>query len=244
MQQITDGVHRFDGDGVNFYVIEGDDGLTVVDAGFSGHWKTFATWLHKYGSSPREVVAVLLTHNHPDHIGIAGRAQAEGASVHAHADDRDGLTKPLEGGLPTHFRDNVWRPQLLRRLGRWVAAGMARPPVLREVITCADGDVLDVPGAPRAIHVPGHTPGSTAYAFDDHGVICVGDALVTFDPATGRPGISIPPTSMNADDRQALRSLDKLVGEGADIMLPGHGEPYHDGIAGAVHAARAIGPYW
>lgn len=244
MEQITDGVHRFDARGVNFYVIEGDDGLTVVDAGFSGHWRMFATWLFRTGSAPREIQAVLLTHNHPDHLGFVDRAQQQGAEVRIHADDLDGLARAGEAGLPDHFRRNAWRPRTAGRILSYARAGATRTPVLTEVHPCTDGERLKVPGNPRVVHVPGHTPGSAAYVFEDHDVICVGDALATFDPATGRRGISIPPAGLNDDDEQALASLDRLVDESVSLVLPGHGEPYHDGIGSAIHAARAIGAHW
>ena len=106
-----------------------------------------------------------------------------------------------------------------------------------------DGEDLDVPGRPRVIHMPGHTPGSAAYAFDDNGIVCTGDALVTRDTATGRKGIGISPTGTNDDDARALASLDRLEGVDA-ILLPGHGEPYRHGVTSALHAARAIGADW
>lgn len=244
MEQITDGVHRFDANGVNFYVIEGEDGLTLVDAGFPSHWSMFATWLFRTGSAPRDIRAVLLTHNHADHIGFADHAQQQGAELHIHADDLDGLSNARDGGVPEHFRRNLWRPRTAGRVIGWARAGIRRTPMLTDVRPCTAGERLEVPGAPRVVHVPGHTPGSAAYVFDDHDVICVGDALATFDPATSRNGVSIPPKGLSADDGQALGSLDRLVDESASIVLVGHGEPYHDGIAGAVHAARAIGTSW
>lgn len=243
-QKIVDGVHRFDADGVNFFAIEGDGGLTIVDAGFPGHWQSLTTWLFKTGSAPRDIAAVLLTHNHPDHTGFAGTAHDAGAVVRIHADDLDGLTDGAAMGLPNRFKEHAWRPTTARRLLRWLRMGAGRPQAIGEALSCADGEQLDVPGRPRVVHVPGHTPGSAAFVFDDHDVICVGDALATYDPSSSRNGISILPSGLNADDAQALASLDRLVGETAALVLPGHGEPYHDGIASAVHAARAIGANW
>jgi glyoxylase-like metal-dependent hydrolase (beta-lactamase superfamily II) len=244
-QKIADGVHRFDADGVNFYAIEGDDGLTIVDAGFPGHWLSLTTWLFKTGSAPRDIAAILLTHNHPDHIGFAGTAHDAGAAVRIHADDLAGLTDGAAMGLPDRFKEHAWRPATARRLLRWVRMGAASGPSrLSEVLPCTDGDRLDVPGNPRVVHVPGHTPGSAAFVFEDHDVICVGDALATYDPSSSKNGISILPSGLNADDAQALASLDRLVDETASLVLPGHGEPYHDGITSAIHAARAIGANW
>ena len=61
------------------------------------------------------------------------------------------------------------------------------PPVL-EATAFADADRLNLPGRPRVVHVPGHTPGSAAFLFEDRGALCAGDALDTLNPATGRPG--------------------------------------------------------
>lgn len=244
VMKIADGVHRFDADGVNFYGVEGDEGLTIVDAGFPGYWRTLTTWLYKTGSAPREVKAVLLTHNHPDHIGFADKAQQEGAALRMHAADVDGLTDAAAKALPDRYKEHAWRPVTARRLLRWVRMGATSPPTLVDVVACEDGERLKVPGTPRVVHVPGHTPGSVAYAFDDHDVICVGDALATYDPSSSRRSISIMPSGLNDDDAQALASLDRLTDEAASLVLPGHGEPYHHGIASAIHAARAIGAHW
>lgn len=241
--EVAEHVHRFDASGSNVYVIVGDGGLTVVDAGFPGHWRAFSTWLHRSGRSPREVVAVLLTHHHADHVGFADRAQDEGADLHIHAEDLDAVQRQGPASIPDRFARQWWHPGVARRLGAWVRRGVTSTPALQDVTPCADGDQLDVPGNPRVLHVPGHTAGSAAYVFEDHGVVCTGDALVTRDPATGRPGVGIAPSGLNADDAQALASLDRFEDLEA-TLLPGHGEPYSHGVAGALHAARAIGASW
>lgn len=241
--EVTADVHRFDASGANVYVIDGEDGLTVVDAGFPGHWGPFSTWLHRSGRSPHDVVAVLLTHHHADHIGFADRTQERGAALHIHADDADTVRLPGPGAVPPRFMRNAWRPHVIVLIADWIRRGLTRTPMLDDLRFCADGERLDIPGRPRVVHVPGHTPGSAAYVFEDHGVVCTGDALITRDPVTGRPGVGISPTGLNADDAQALASLDRL--EGLDgILLPGHGDPYRHGVAGALHAARAIGADW
>jgi glyoxylase-like metal-dependent hydrolase (beta-lactamase superfamily II) len=57
-----------------------------------------------------------------------------------------------------------------------------------------DGDrrLTDVPGRPRVVMLPGHTPGSVGYYFPDRGLLFTGDALVTYDGITGYHG---PPSS-------------------------------------------------
>jgi glyoxylase-like metal-dependent hydrolase (beta-lactamase superfamily II) len=46
----------------------------------------------------------------------------------------------------------------------WYAArhGGLRIPPAEHLLPVSDGDVLDIPSAPRVIHTPGHTPGSVS----------------------------------------------------------------------------------
>ena len=49
------------------------------------------------------------------------------------------------------------------------------------------------------------------------------------------------PRSFNLSSEQALESLRALDGIDAGVLLPGHGEPWRNGVAAAVDAARAAG---
>jgi len=49
------------------------------------------------------------------------------------------------------------------------------------------------------------------------------------------------PSGLNRDTPQALRSLAALDWVAADVLLPGHGEPWTEGVAEAVRLARAAG---
>jgi glyoxylase-like metal-dependent hydrolase (beta-lactamase superfamily II) len=92
------------------------------------------------------------------------------------------------------------------------------------------------------VHAPGHTAGSAALLLEGRGVLLTGDVLATRNPLTGRLGPQIMPSGLNRDTPQALRSLAALEGVAADVVLPGHGEPWTDGVAEALRLARAAGP--
>ena len=70
-----------------------------------------------------------------------------------------------------------------------------------------------------------------------------GDALVTFDPYRRRRGPRLLLKGVNEDNDQARASLDRLAELNAAVLLPGHGEPWRDGVAAAVADARRRG-YW
>jgi glyoxylase-like metal-dependent hydrolase (beta-lactamase superfamily II) len=114
--------------------------------------------------------------------------------------------------------------------------GFRMPPVL-EATALADGDRLDLPGRPRVVHVPGHTPGSAAFLFEDRSALCAGDPLVTLSAATGRTGPQLSPFAW--DRRRARESLERLEALEARVLLPGHGEPFAGSPAQAVRLARA-----
>jgi glyoxylase-like metal-dependent hydrolase (beta-lactamase superfamily II) len=104
------------------------------------------------------------------------------------------------------------------------------------VSTFGDGATLDVPGAPRVVAVPGHTPGSAALFLESDKTLFVGDAMATYAVTNGDRGPQVAP--FTADRQEALKSLARLENLDAQIVLPGHGSPWTQGIGAAVQEAR------
>ncbi len=73
-------------------------------------------------------------------------------------------------------------------------------------------------------------------------MLVTGDVLATENALTGRIGPQIMPSGLNEDTDQALASLDALLGIDA-ALLPGHGDPWTEGVAEAVRLAKAAGRY-
>jgi glyoxylase-like metal-dependent hydrolase (beta-lactamase superfamily II) len=117
-----------------------------------------------------------------------------------------------------------------------ILRGGLRTPKLHEVATFGDGATLDVPGSPRVILTPGHTPGSAALHVSSLGALFVGDALATYAVTTGARGPQVAP--FTADPVEAVASLPRLEGISADLVLPGHGDPWTGGIEEAVRLVR------
>ncbi|HZC32812.1 MAG TPA: MBL fold metallo-hydrolase [Candidatus Bathyarchaeia archaeon] len=234
--KIADGIHRL-GDGlINSYLVGEGSEVTIIDAGVPGYWSDLPAELAAMGRTLDDVRAIVLTHGHSDHIGFAERARRErGVPVQVHELDaalaRGEVKNPSPGLGPV-------RPlPLIRFLLLSMLKGALRTPRLAEVATYGDGATLDVPGAPRVILLPGHTPGNAALHVASRDALFVGDAIATVAVTTGATGPMVAP--FTADPEQAVASLSRLDGLEARWVLPGHGLPWTGGVAEAVRIVRA-----
>ncbi len=155
------------------------------------------------------------THAHIDHIGALGplRERVGGDGLLHHAD------RPLYATLA---QQALW-------------LGLVTPP---EVVALdgdlVDGEVLHAGAlALRCVHTPGHTPGSTSFAFERDGrtVLFTGDTL--FAGSVGRWDLG--GTSLEDIVRSIRRKL--LDHDDASVVVPGHGP------ATTIGTERRTNPY-
>lgn len=221
---------------VNMYLIEDERGVTLIDAGIPGLWKELVTELASMGRSLDDVRGVLLTHADDDHLGVAERLRRDnGVTVYVHEADSAQATGKVKKKNPSWGKMSIG-PTLSFL---WYAArrgGLSVTPV-GAVTTVHDGDVLDLPGDPRVIHTPGHSPGSIAIHSAPVDALFVGDAMTTRHVLTGIEGPQ--PAPFTLDPESALRSLDKWLDFHARWVLPGHGYPWERGIQQAVAGIHA-----
>lgn len=96
--------------------------------------------------------------------------------------------------------------------------------------------MLDVPGKPRIIHVPGHTPGSIAVHVPAVDALFIGDTMTTRNMRTGATGPK--PAPFTLQPAQALDSLGRVQEVDATWVLSGHGPAWDGGVAEAVRLFR------
>lgn len=242
VRMVGPGVHRLGSALVNWYVVEDDGGaLTVIDCGLPLYRRTLELDLATLGRRVTDIAAVVLTHGHGDHVGFAPALAAAGVDVYAHLGDasliREREEQPPEGAL-AHY---VARYGAARRfVWHYVRNGGLRTRAV-DFTPVADGETLDVPGRPRAVHTPGHTRGHCAWHLPERGVLFCGDAIVTWNPFTGRVGPQIPTGGSNADSTACMHSLSRLAPLDAEVILSGHGDPMSESPAVVVEHAQQAG---
>jgi len=234
--RIAPGIHRIgDSSIINAYLVEEANEVTVVDAGVSGLYRDLPRELESMGRSIADVRALVLTHGHSDHIGFAERLRSDRhIPVSVHEADaalaRGEVPNPSKGFGPTRLAP------LTGFLWFSLLRGGLRTHHLGEVSTFGDGATLDLPGSPVVTLTPGHTPGSAVLHFRSLNALLIGDAFATYAVTTGARGPRIAP--FTADAARALESLTLIEDVTADLVLPGHGDPWTGGVREAVRQVR------
>jgi glyoxylase-like metal-dependent hydrolase (beta-lactamase superfamily II) len=234
------------------YALELAGGVALVDAGWPDEaaWQALTGGLALAGYRVADVRGVLVTHAHPDHLGLARRIRdASGAWIALHpadaaappgpagADrdgaDRDGADRRLaELGMPGPPPAQDATP---RRTGRLAAGRLGDPDLLLE-----HGSRPDLPGWDlRTVWTPGHSAGHLCFHDPGRGLLFAGDHLL---PRVS-PQVSARPGGTGDPLGAYLRSL-RLVGALGEVrVLPAHeyrfaGLPGRAGQLAAHHHRR------
>ena len=240
-REIAPGVYGLGSNLVSWFLVEDQGRLTAVDAGVRAFAGSLEADLSAIGHAPSDVDAVILTHSDFDHTGVVPELREAGARVLIHPADDGALRNPgPKGGdaSPRHFLALMRYPHFVGTVAHFVRRGALRPAKIEGAETFDDGEVLEVPGRPRVIHTPGHTAGHCVFLFEGRRALFVGDALCTLDLATRSTGPQLMHSGQNESDAEALASLAQIEDLDADVVLPGHGEPWRGSPADAVREAR------
>jgi glyoxylase-like metal-dependent hydrolase (beta-lactamase superfamily II) len=213
VKPVIKGVHIISMGMANAYLIEGDDGLTLIDAGFPGKEAAVFGTIRELGRSLDQLKHLIFTHGHPDHIGSAAAIVREtGARTYLHP-----LDIPMtESGGP--FRPLKAAPGLLNP----VLCRLFFHPDERVEAVAIDqpltaGELLPIAGGIEIIHTPGHCAGQVALLWRSGRMLFAGDV------ASNMMGLGDPLGFESLEEGRA--SQRKLAGLSFDAAGFGHGEP-------------------
>jgi glyoxylase-like metal-dependent hydrolase (beta-lactamase superfamily II) len=231
MQQIIPGLYTFTGMMVGrVYLIQDDDGLTIIDASIPPSGKKILSQLQAAGHKPGDVKRILITHAHPDHVGaLAMLKEATGAQIIAHE-----LEKPIiQGEVEIPRADPATLPPLTRRL---LPPSTRLKPIPVDQ-TVKDGDVLDgVMGGLHVVFTPGHAPGHVSYWQPEKRVVIMGDVIMRFFN-NGKMRLPFAPFTVDMDEDK--RSIKRVAALGAEVACFGHGNPITQDTAAQLNAFAA-----
>ncbi|HEX7735887.1 MAG TPA: MBL fold metallo-hydrolase [Ktedonobacteraceae bacterium] len=221
---------------VNVYALVGPDGWVLVDAGMGTPEarEAFAAGLKRAGLDVADLKAIVLTHHHPDHIGLSGELQAQsGARVYMHAIDERSLRIIWDGTMPERFQrvSSFFKQHGLENTHLWYT--QTDPRAMRSILNVPphemftfveDGDELELASKPyRVFWVPGHSDGQVVFLREHDGVFLAADHVLP--RITPNVGLYSEGDRMNplGDYLDSLRKVEPVP---ASLVLPGHGEPF------------------
>ncbi len=228
-EQLAPGVYRIDAIGVahaiSVFVLQGDDGWTLVDTGLAGSVKRIQAALAALGVTPETLARIYLTHHHSDHIGgLPGMRQwAPRAEIAAPAHD----ARIIAGEQPLDPASN----RAMRFFQRW-----AKLPVVPVGRTVREGETI---AGFRVIATPGHTRGHTSLLSDAHGLLLTADAFGTM-PKKLRVGVR---KAFCTDPPAAKRSAQHLLTMDYALAVPSHGPVLRDASKATLRAIVAACDY-
>lgn len=226
MDTIIPGVYRISGGYVNAYLIDGDEGVTLVDTLLPKKEGAIAQALTGIGRSISDVSAIVLTHSHADHAGSAAAVkEASGAAVYASVGDAAAV-RGEEKTPPPPMAD---RFPFLKPIIRLLPA--PAPVAVEHEI--GEGIGGQLPEDLKVIDTPGHTPGHVSYLLErEGGLLFVGDAAVA------RKG-EIKRGYMNRAEPRFDASLRHLAEFDFGRAVFGHAAPMQSGASEAFKRLAA-----
>ncbi|NOZ48982.1 MAG: MBL fold metallo-hydrolase [Chloroflexi bacterium] len=193
-----------------FYLVVGEGGMILVDAGLAGEERLL--WRQMQALGRDDLQFIFITHAHLDHYGAALAIRAKtGARIVVHEADAAALAGGETPLGTVRSRGRLVRP-LLPLAERWFGP----PPTPADVLVQDGASFAVGEMSLQVVHTPGHTPGScTVVVNGEHAF--VGDLI----SGLGRPHIqryyahdwAQLPLSV-----QCLRAL-----PGLRWLYPGHG---------------------
>lgn len=200
--KITNEIYQVGGSGLTamedaaIYLINFGGHAALVDAGCGRVQERLFKNIQHYGVGSEQIEYLLITHCHYDHTGgIQGVKERTNCQVVAHELD----ARYLEQG------DGIVTA------AKWY--GSSLEPLKIDIKLTGEEEEIDLGGrSVKAIHTPGHSPGSLVYMTESEGL------RVLFGQDVHGP----LDESLRSNKKDYIQSLNLLISLGADMLCEGH----------------------
>lgn len=223
-------------DHINLWLLDDGDGWAVVDTGLNAPaCKDIWRGLFDGFMTRRRVTRVIVTHYHPDHLGLAGWLThkwgvpleiARAEFLLARVLTLDVAERPPEGAVAFYARAG-WPAEAIERFKEqnWGRFAMAVSRLPLGYNRLADGDVLTIGGRSwRVVTGSGHSPEHACLLCEEAGLLISGDQVLPRITSN----VSVYPTEPRGDPLgdwfASLRKLETL--DAGLRVLPAHNEPF------------------
>ncbi|MFK9090982.1 MBL fold metallo-hydrolase [Bacillus salipaludis] len=210
---------------VNCYLVEEEDGLTLIDAALGFCTKGILQAAETIG---KPITKIVLTHAHEDHVGALDSLKVLMPEIPVYISARDHRLVNDDRSLDAHEEQTP------------IKGGVPKKLITRANILLEEGDLI---GSLTAIETPGHTPGSMSFLDLRTRALIAGDAYQT------RGGIAVAgdmkpwfpfPAFGTWSKKTALASAKKLISYQPKLLAVGHGEMVENPLQVMEQAAASF----
>lgn len=219
---------------VNSYIVPESSGVTIIDPGLHTP-EALETWervMREKRLDWSRIVRIVLTHQHPDHYGLAGYMQERsGAPVfmsrraHAYAVRLWSEGSDYPAALHSLFTEHGMPEPLAADIGRNLATFVEKVSPQPRVSYIEAGERWTMGGVRwELIDAPGHAYGSLMFYCGENGWMVCGDQVLPHIT----PNVSVVPGEERDPLAAFLDSLEGLKRYEVSLALPGHRDPFAD----------------
>lgn len=210
---------------VNCYLVEEEDGLTLIDAALGFCTKGILKAADTIG---KPITKIILTHAHEDHVGALDSIKETIPDVPVYISQRDHRLMNGDRSLDQHEDQTP------------IKGGVPKNLKTRATVLLKEGDQI---GSLTAIETPGHTPGSMSFLDSKTKALIAGDGFQT------RGGIAVAgdmkpwfpfPAFGTWSKQTALESAKKLIGYEPTLLAVGHGEMLENPVKAMEKAIKNL----